>query len=954
MNISYKKIFPKYIGFLLIVSVIPLLAVGIISYHNASQAIQDAARRFSTELLNHKIELLESKLDQVESLIVNISSVEAITNALDDEFSESNTYTDLATQAKIGYILNGYLSLQGLVSIDIFTSGGTQYHVGDSLNVGENRNDIRELIWQETLASPKQIYWSGILPNVNKSSSHKMVLGAAKIIKKIDHISLKTRPIALILVSINIENLNESITDKESDGGVSAYLIDQRDNIAYSHKKNEIGQSVKELFPFAVAKQQRLNSYTWNGNDYFIQSRAITKYNWQIFSLIPQKNLRRDINRIGVITFYLVFAGILLTCIAGWYFSHNIVQPIKDVITAYKGLQNKTLKQTKRLPVRSDDEVGELVKWFNTSLDNLEARELYENALRESEERYALVANATNEGLWDWNITKNEMYFSPRFFALLGKNVDENSSLNTIEDWYKLIHPKDIILVKSAINDCLNGKTAHFQCEYRLLHHDGRYRWILSRGLAIWDSSGEAIRMAASHSDISDQRDAKDKLRYDAFHDSLTGLYNRSWFVSYLQELLSGHSRNKNLNFAVLFLDLDQFKLVNDTLGHAAGDKLLIYVAERLKKCLRETDMLARFGGDEFVILLKSDENYRFIQIAERIIEQLSLSFSINNNYIHTGASIGITLLETGYQDAYEMLRDADIAMYRAKLNGKNCHIVFDEEMRSQLLKQVDTEKLLRQAIENDELTLYYQPIISLSDGRLTGFEALLRWNNPILGNVSPDVFIPLAEANGTIIQLGQWVFESAFIQLKAWKEEFTGFDNLVLSINMSPVQFLDKLFLKNFPKLMDTYNIKGSEIAIEITETAIIHKKALAIKVINDFKKYGIHIHLDDFGTGYSSISHLVGFQIDLIKIDRSFIELLGVNSKEDKLVQAIINFAHNLGIKCTAEGIEEAAQQRLLSIANCDYAQGYFIAKPAPASQLTEFIREHLSRSKGLLPPE
>ncbi|HEY7866017.1 MAG TPA: EAL domain-containing protein, partial [Psychromonas sp.] len=228
------------------------------------------------------------------------------------------------------------------------------------------------------------------------------------------------------------------------------------------------------------------------------------------------------------------------------------------------------------------------------------------------------------------------------------------------------------------------------------------------------------------------------------------------------------------------------------------------------------------------------------------------------------------------------------------------------------------------------------------------------RWNNPILGEVSPAVFIPLAEANGTIIQLGQWVFESAFIQLQAWKEEFAGFDNLVLSINMSPVQFLDELFLKKLPKMMDAYNIKGSEIAIEITETAMIRKKELAAKVIHNFEKSGIHIHLDDFGTGYSSLSHLAGFPIDLIKIDRSFVQRFGINSQEDKLVKAIINFAHELGIKCTAEGIEEAAQQRLLNISNCDYAQGYFIAKPAPASQLTGFIREHLPLSKVVLPIE
>ncbi|HEY7866585.1 MAG TPA: diguanylate cyclase, partial [Psychromonas sp.] len=726
---NYKKIFPKYIGFLTIISIIPLLIVGIISYQNASQAILESERRFSNKLLNDKVELLQSKLAQVESLIENISSVESITNVLDDEFSEPSTYTDLATKAQIGYILNGYLSLQGLVSIDIFTSGGTHYHVGDTLNVDETRNEIKTLIWQEALASPRQVYWSGILPNVNNSSNHKMVLGAAKIINKIDRVSLVNRPIALILVNINIESLNAKISDKDGNGGVAVYLIDQRNNIAYSPKQNEIGQPVKDIFPFTVTNNHNLNRYLWNGGNYFIQKIAIAEYDWQIFSLIPEKNLLRDINRIGTITFYLVLAGIFLTCIAGWYFSRNIVQPIKNVISAYKGLQNHTFKQAKRLPVRSDDEVGELVKGFNNFLDNLEARELSEFALRESEERYALVARATNEGLWDWDIKKNEMYFSPRFFALIGKNADESNALNTPEEWYKLIYPKDLNLVKSAISAYLDDKTSHFQCEHRLLHHDGSYRWVLSRGLAIRDAAGKAIRMAGSHSDITYQKEAAYKLRYDAFHDSLTGLYNRAWFGSFLQTLLNGHSRNKERNFAILFLDLDQFKLVNDSLGHAAGDDLLIEVSKRLKASIRENDMLARFGGDEFVILLESDENYRFIQIAERIIKQLSLSFSINNSDIYTGVSIGITLQTTGYKDANEMLRDADIAMYQAKKNGKNCYVIFDQEMRYQLLKQIDTEKLLREAIQKNELELYYQPIISLFDGRLVGFEALIRWN---------------------------------------------------------------------------------------------------------------------------------------------------------------------------------------------------------------------------------
>lgn len=940
---KFDKVFPKYIGFLTIMSVIPLLIIGILSYRFASQTILESEKQFSTDLLNAHVELLNTKLSQIESLIENISSVESITSVLDDEFTQTNAYLELTTKANIGYILNGYINLDGLISIDIFTLAGAHYHVGETLNVDNTRDEIKTQIWEETIASPNQIYWAGVRPNVNQSSRHAMVLNAAKSINKFNRETLTTEHIGLILISLNVDSLAVQKNLQTSSNNAGIFLVDHRDNIIHSYDPAEIGLPASNIFPVRLQQKSNLTAVNISGDDYFIQSTNIADYQWRIFRLIPEKQIHQKINRIGRITAFLVTLGLLISSFAGWYFSRNIVQPIKDIANAYKKLQDKPFEHTEHLPVRSSDEVGDLIKGFNNFLDSLEARQLYEQALRASEERYALVAQATNEGLWDLDLKTNKVFFSPRFLSLVGYD-DKPHLQNSLEDWWSIIHPDELELVRSGIEAHIHGETSHFQSEHRVLHTNGSYLWVLSRGKAIHDEDGKAIRMAGSLTDISYQKKAALQLSHDAFHDNLTDLYNRAWITSYLQAQINNSSRRTNSNFAILFLDLDQFKIVNDSLGHAAGDVLLIEVSKRLKKTLRENDILARFGGDEFIVYLESDEDYRFIQVAERIIEQLSHPFSINSTEIYSGVSIGITLKASGYKNANDMLRDADIAMYQAKKNGKNCYVVFDKNMREQLLSKIETEKLLRDAIKNNELELHYQPVISLKEEKLIGFEALIRWSNPTLGNVSPDEFIPLAEANGTMIELGQWVFEAAFMQLNAWKKEFPHLNGITVSINMSPVQFFDESYLNSLPELMAKYDIKSSDIAIEITETAIIRNTELARKVINNFKKWGIQVHLDDFGTGYSSLSHLAGLQIDLIKIDRSFVQRFVKDSKKDKLVKAIINFAHELNIVCTAEGIEEQAQQTQLTSYNCDHAQGYFIARPAPAKDLTKFILEHL----------
>ncbi|MCW8891139.1 MAG: diguanylate cyclase, partial [Sedimenticola sp.] len=622
---------------MIVIGILPLFTLGFISYQTSSHTLQQAEKNFSQALLKDQKDLLQLQLVEVENLIANISGVEEITQALDDKEREANTYTNLATQARIGYILNGYLHLQGLVSIDIFTEGGAHYHVGDTLNVSEIREDVKEQIKTEALKHDRQIYWAGVVPNVNKRSNHQQVLAAARILRKTDRQTLKQIPIALILVNYSLEYLYEHFSDTDLGVDAAISLSDQQGRIIYARDKHSLGQPVSGILEKILDAERIPETITWNREKHFIQTQQLDNFNWNLISIIPEKSLLSGANTIRQITLLLLFIGLVIVGIAAWLFSKNVVKPVRSIISGYKRLQDNPKDLDQHLPVHSSDEMGELVKWFNSFLDNLSAQQSIEAARRESEERYALVVNATHEGIWDWNLLTDEIYFSPRFIALLGLDCTTDSITNKPKEWFDRIHPDDFMTVKEAINSHLTGNSAYFQCEHRLQHQDGTFHWVLSHGLAVCDDTGQAIRMAGSHTDISDRKEAESQLVHHAFHDELTGLNNRAWFVSYLQKKLTNTQRDTETTFAVLFLDLDKFKIVNDTLGHSYGDALLIQVADRLKRCLRETDMLARLGGDEFVILLEQNDNYHSIQVAERILISLAAPFSVEDQEIQSG-----------------------------------------------------------------------------------------------------------------------------------------------------------------------------------------------------------------------------------------------------------------------------------------------------------------------------
>jgi diguanylate cyclase (GGDEF)-like protein/PAS domain S-box-containing protein len=556
-----------------------------------------------------------------------------------------------------------------------------------------------------------------------------------------------------------------------------------------------------------------------------------------------------------------------------------------------------------------------------------------EEALRESEERYALAARGANDGLWDWNLLNNDVYFSPRWKSMLG--YQENEIGNSPQEWLGRIHVADRERVKDEIGAHQRGLTPHFESENRVQHKDGSFRWMLSRGLAIHGPSDMVSRMAGSQTDITGGQVA----------DVLTGLPNRLLFIDRLVRLIEHTKRHKDYLFAVLFLDLDGFKMINDSLGHVIGDQLLVGVANRLEKCLRVSDTvtriedlytLARLGGDEFTILLDQvKDSSDATLVAERIMKAIAAPFNLDGKKLFTSVSIGIALSNIGYDKPEDLLRDADTAMYRAKTHGKGRYEVFDLDMRASVIARLQLETDLRTAMERQEFQNFYQPIVSLDSGRITGFEALLRWQHPTRGLLQPREFIPVAEEIGMIREIGWWNLQKACRQISAWNACRDGGLPLTMSVNISVKQFVQPNLAAEIAKLLRETELPPDTLKLEITESTVMADPSAAVEMLLQIKSLGVQLSIDDFGTGYSSLSYLHRLPLDTLKIDRSFTKSIGLEGDSMEIVRTILPMANSLRLNVIAEGVETAEQLAILRKLRCEYAQGYYFSKPVSADE-------------------
>lgn len=581
---------------------------------------------------------------------------------------------------------------------------------------------------------------------------------------------------------------------------------------------------------------------------------------------------------------------------------------------------------------------GEIIGVLGTSVDITTQRQS-DAALRESEYKFRTLMESMREGLLQVDHSDRIIFVNDCFCEMVGYTKDELIG----KDWARLVFDEDGHDFIELVNK-RRRKGISDSYEICLRKQSGEMLWVIVGGAPILDAEGVISGSMGVFTDITERKSTEEQLLHDAFHDGLTGLANRTLFMEHLHLTIKRFNRKLDATFAVLYLDLDRFKIINDSLGHSEGDKLLKLIGERLENSLRPGDLIARRGGDEFTILLNDlDGESDACRIAKRIQEDLKAPFDLGGREVFSSASIGIAMSTSGHTEAEDMLRDADIAMYRAKAKGKAQYQVFNQEMHLQALTQLQLETEMRLALERSEFLLHYQPIIKLDTNDLAGFEALVRWNHPTRGLVSPMEFIPMAEENGLILPLGKWILFESCRQLREWQNHNTLASTIAISVNLSSKQFLQPDLAEQIAETLEETGLDPSCLKLEITESYILENTEIAVATMTRLRTLGVEISLDDFGTGYSSLSYLHRLPIDYLKIDRSFVSRMEEKRENEEIVRTIIKLAQNLKMKVIAEGIETGEQLNLLKKLGCEYGQGYFFSKPLEASamELTKIVR-------------
>lgn len=593
---------------------------------------------------------------------------------------------------------------------------------------------------------------------------------------------------------------------------------------------------------------------------------------------------------------------------------------VEEVLARIKNQLELKLAQTKL-----DQLNNELEQRVQQRTQQLQA---VNQQLKASEERLEGILNTLQDVIWSASFEPfHVLYLNPAAATVYQRPVKD--FLTNPALWFEVIHPDD----RAEVQESIKALTVrgNLDIEHRILGSDGGIRWVRNRSRLVIADSETPIRIEGIISDISDRKRVEQQLIHDALHDALTQLPNRTLFIERIERALRRKKSHPDYTFAILFIDLDRFKVVNDSLGHRAGDCLLIEVANRLLQCIRPADTVARLGGDEFTILLDEIRSTSdAIHWVERIRAELSQPIEINGNTVFIRSSIGIVMATDRYPSASDLLRDADIAMYRAKETHLSGYELFNQEMYAQTMRRLQLENDLRLGLERQEFQLHYQPIISLNDQSILGFEALVRWQHPLEGMIRPDEFITIAEETGLIIPLGNWILQQACRQIHQWQQQFNGYHQLKLNINVASQQVCEPTLVKTLDAILQDVGLSGETLRLEITESTLMQHTEATIATLQQIRQRHIQISIDDFGTGYSSLGYLSRFPINNLKIDRSFVSRMHVDPDSFEIVRAITALAHTLGMDVTAEGIELDEQLQQLQQLGCEFGQGYLFARP------------------------
>ena len=582
-------------------------------------------------------------------------------------------------------------------------------------------------------------------------------------------------------------------------------------------------------------------------------------------------------------------------------------------------------------------------------LRELDQMKALQDALSQEYQRFLIATGGVGDGVWDLDLATETIHYSDRWKEMLGYAPEEID--DELEDWLSRVHAEDLTRLRAILDASIAGEVSVVEQRYRMLTKNGGYRWMLARGEVVKNAAGKAVRVVGRQSDVDEEDDSREAVRTSGLQDPLTRLPNRAVLVDRLHHAFARAKRDPEQGFAVLFFDLDRFKNVNDSLGHIIGDKLLRAIAQRVEKACRPGDTVARFGGDEFVILVEDIKDIRGATVAaERIQEEFRIPFELEDHEVFATISIGIALWKPEYSRPEDLLRDSDTAMYRAKAMGRNSFAVFDDEMHRHVVATLKLENDLRRALARNEFRVFYQPIVAIDDGHIAGFEALVRWQHPERGLLMPGDFILVAEEMGGIIQLDRWVAEEACKQLRIWHQKFRGHSRAAMSVNLSATQLMRPDVVAGVDLMLRNTGLYGESLKLEVTESVLMENARYAEEVLEQLRKLKIGISIDDFGTGYSSLSYLRRFEIDTLKIDYSFVSRMLEDEESSEIVRTIITLAKNLNKDTVAEGVETRSQFEALVALDVKMVQGYFIAPPLPA-EVAEALLERTAASPNHL---
>lgn len=677
-----------------------------------------------------------------------------------------------------------------------------------------------------------------------------------------------------------------------------------------------------------------------NGKNVLVNVYSSPYTGWKMASVVEKTELTNKTDRMRWLISEITIVSLLFAIALSYIFAEKITKPISELTPLMNSAGKGDLSV--KANIIANDEFGELGKSFNIMIDQLRSNyhELSKGkeALRISEERYKLALECANDSIWECNLNTGEFFASDKLYDICGYFIDKD--VDIVSFMKEKIHPDDIDTVLMNIEEHINNVTSDYKSEFRINKNNDEYVWLLAKGMAIRNSENKAVKIAGSITDISYRKFSEEKIKYMAYNDSLTGLPNKIFFIDKLSGILQSLNNKNNSGGAVLFLDLDNFKIINDTMGHNFGDKLLVNLAKKFESWISAEDIICRLGGDEFILLHPNADEAEAVSYAESFLKLFDQPWMTDGKQIYVTVSIGIALYPKDGMDTDTILKNADAAMNKAKESGKNRFELFNQGMFLKLKRKAHIERILRKAIENDELMVNYQPQYDAQNNLVSGFEALIRLNSKELGFISPLEFIPIAEEYGHITKIGQWVIKESCKQAARWIEK--GYKFKSVSVNISSVDLQQPNFHECVEEIINDTGIDPKILELEITESVLMQSIDYSAAVLKQLMNIGISIALDDFGTGYSSLSYLRKIPINTLKIDKSFIDNITSSQKEESIINNIIEMSHSLGLNVVAEGVETKEQLLVLKERKCDYIQGHFFSKPLPAEEIEKLLRK------------